>query len=97
MDPKPSSSADAERTSLIAAEVACQLEQEKQRIYTELRSYPPPITACDQQFNYLLERQATVNAALSRLNAAMAECDPAKLSKTVAEVQQSVTNTGVIA
>ena len=42
------------------------LENERRRIYDELRSLPAPITACDQQFNYLLERQAAVNEALSR-------------------------------
>jgi chorismate mutase len=36
------------------------LQDEKVRLFQEIRSYPPPITACDAQFNGLLEERATV-------------------------------------
>lgn len=36
------------------------LEDEKERLFQEIRSYPPPIPACDAQFNGLLEERATV-------------------------------------
>jgi hypothetical protein len=36
-------------------EVADRLDEARRSILAEIRSYPPPITACDQQFNYLLE------------------------------------------
>ena len=48
------------------------LEAEKQRLYQEIRNYPTPIAGCDQQFNYLLEQQASVAAELSRIRASMA-------------------------
>jgi hypothetical protein len=48
------------------------LEIEKRRLYEEIRTYPTPIAACDQQFNYLLEQQARVNAELDRVRAAIA-------------------------
>jgi hypothetical protein len=60
-----------------------QLENEKARIYQELGSYPSPIAACDQQFNYLLEEQRRILAELARLNEAAAQSltaeDPARL------------------
>lgn len=34
------------------------LEKESQRIRTEIHTYPPPIPACDAQFNYLIEQRA---------------------------------------
>ncbi|MEM7344805.1 MAG: hypothetical protein AAF485_11225 [Chloroflexota bacterium] len=44
------------------------LEDKKREIQLEIANYPPPIPACDQQFNYLLEQQATVAQALRRVN-----------------------------
>ncbi|MEZ4511857.1 MAG: hypothetical protein R3C62_08275 [Chloroflexota bacterium] len=37
---------------------------EKQRIANEIAFYPPPIPACDAQFNYLLEQRAEIAEAL---------------------------------
>lgn len=45
------------------------LEDEKARILEEIRNYPPPIPACDLQFNHLLEQRALISQELSRLNA----------------------------
>jgi hypothetical protein len=50
-----------------AAEIA-RLEAERQLLYEEIKSYPTPIAGCDQQFNYLLERQARVIAELRSLH-----------------------------
>jgi hypothetical protein len=36
------------------------LEVEKERIVEEIASYPPPIRACDAQFNGLLEERAAI-------------------------------------
>lgn len=36
------------------------LEDEKERLFQEIRSYPPPIPACDAQFNGLLEERANI-------------------------------------
>jgi hypothetical protein len=51
---------------------AC-LEREKQQVYEEIRTYPRPIPACDQQFNALLEERARLARELERLDAACAE------------------------
>lgn len=40
----------------------------KRPVDTEIRAYPPPIPACDAQFNYLLERRAALSRALVRLD-----------------------------
>ena len=43
------------------------LVQEKQRIFAEILNYPPPIPACDVQFNYLLAQRAEMMQALQQL------------------------------
>lgn len=47
-----------------------QLEHEKGRIYEEIGHYPPPIPACDQQFNHLLDEQKKISGELARLTEA---------------------------
>jgi len=49
------------------------LEDERHRIYEEIKNYPTPITACDVQFCHLLEQQASVFEELARLNEAREE------------------------
>jgi chorismate mutase len=46
-----------------------QLENERQRVYEEIKHYPTPIPACDAQFNYLLEERAKIAQELDRLKA----------------------------
>lgn len=36
------------------------LENERQRVNEEIKNYPPPIPACDAQFNYLLEERGSI-------------------------------------
>lgn len=43
------------------------LLQEKQRIFDEIVNYPPPIPACDAQFNFLLTQRAEMMQALQQL------------------------------
>ena len=43
------------------------LLQEKQRIFDEIVNYPPPIPACDAQFNFLLAERAEMMQALQQL------------------------------
>jgi chorismate mutase len=45
-----------------------QLEAEKERIVQEISQYPPPIPACDAQFNGLLEERATILQELGQVN-----------------------------
>lgn len=49
------------------------LENERQRIYEEIKHYPTPIPACDVQFNYLLEERARIAQELDRLKASSKE------------------------
>ena len=39
----------------------------RRSILAEIRNYPPPIAACDQQFNHLLEQRDRIARELSRL------------------------------
>lgn len=49
--------------------VEAELRAEKERIADEIRGYPPPIPACDAQFNYLIERRDRVSQELGQLHA----------------------------
>ena len=65
-------------------EVESELEREKDRIYAAIRSYPPPITACDGQFDQLLEQRERISRELKRMReisrASLTHEDPAGLS-----------------
>jgi hypothetical protein len=50
------------------------LENERQRIYEEIKNYPTPIPACDAQFNYLLEERQRIPQELDRLKVLSEEC-----------------------
>ncbi len=71
--PLPKSREEAKReTELAMVESQCkaisnQLENEKHRIYQEIKSYPRPIPACDAQFNHLLELRDSISRELDRL------------------------------
>ena len=53
-------------------QIRVRLEIKKAHIYDEIGSYPPPIAACDQQFNFLLEERTSVSQELDELNEAAA-------------------------
>jgi len=46
------------------------LEALSERVAEEIRAYPRPITACDAQFNHLLELRRLLPYELDRLDAA---------------------------
>ena len=46
------------------------LERLKARIAGQINAYPPPIPACDAQFNYLLEQRGSITDELNKLEAA---------------------------
>jgi hypothetical protein len=52
------------------AELKDHLESARRAILEEIRHYPPPIAACDQQFNHLLEQRDRISGELGRLAAA---------------------------
>ncbi len=45
------------------------LEHMQEAVAAEIRAYPPPIPACDAQYNHLLERREALSEALARLDA----------------------------
>jgi hypothetical protein len=45
------------------------LNEERERIYAEIHDYPPPIPACDVQFNYLIEKRTLVTQEIRKLRA----------------------------
>ncbi len=52
---------------LLRQEIQNHLEKEKQRIFDEILYYPPPIPACDVQFNFLLEDRSNITQELRRV------------------------------
>ena len=48
--------------------IAVMLERERDRILSEIRSYPPPIPACDAQFNHLLAQRQSISDELKQLH-----------------------------
>ena len=48
-------------------EIESHLETEKQRVFYEILYYPPPIPACDVQFNFLLEERSVITQELRRM------------------------------
>ena len=54
------------------AQLRLQLTQERERVLAELRAFPPPVPACDAQFNYLLEQRDGLGRELGRLDAILA-------------------------
>ena len=55
------------------------LDRMQAAVAAEINAYPPPIPACDAQYNHLLERREALSEALARLDAAReAGADPAQ-------------------
>ena len=44
------------------------LESKRDKLYAEIRNYPPPIPACDQQFNFLLAERTRMTQVLNQLD-----------------------------
>ncbi|MFQ5765648.1 MAG: hypothetical protein ACE5GT_12035 [Rhodospirillales bacterium] len=49
------------------------LENLKKPVDEAIRAYPPPIPACDAQYNHLLEQRDRIGRELARLDALMDE------------------------
>ncbi len=66
----PSTHTEEKRVAVESAWLVIQacLETKKDALSTEIRSYPPPVPACDQQFNYLLAERSRITQALNQLN-----------------------------
>ena len=48
--------------------IRAQFETQRRALYDEIRNYPTPIAACDQQFNFLLEERGRIIQELRRLD-----------------------------
>lgn len=51
-----------------AEQLRALLRQERERVLAELRAYPPPVPACDVQFNDLLQQRDNLGRASGRLD-----------------------------
>jgi hypothetical protein len=60
-----------ERSPKRAQREIAALEVERDRVREAIASYPPPIPACDEQFNHLLEERDRISRELSRLKRAV--------------------------
>jgi hypothetical protein len=58
----------AELVRSVSAAIRALLENEKKRIYDEIRNYPSPIAGCDQQYNHLLEERTRISKELNRMH-----------------------------
>ena len=67
------------KTDLDWDALRARLERMQEAVAAEINAYPPPIPACDAQFDYLLERREALSEALARLDAARKNgADPAQ-------------------
>jgi hypothetical protein len=62
-------------TRLDWADLRRRLQLLAQQVGEEIHSYPAPITACDAQFNHLLELRRLLPQELARLDAAARSAD----------------------
>ncbi len=62
-------------TALGWADLRRRLQLLAQQVGDEIRSYPAPITACDAQFNHLLELRRLLPRELERLELAARDPD----------------------
>ena len=74
----PRSASIAEAVEGVWREIGAALEDERHKVSDEIGSYPAPITACDEQFNYLLEKRDRIFRELARVRQAAGE--PASLA-----------------
>lgn len=58
----------SEDSQLTWEQVRSLLDDQKAQINQAIREYPLPITACDDQFNYLLEKRSKITQELGRFN-----------------------------
>ncbi len=79
--PRPSSAVES-----IWAKIRVHLEGEKDRIFEAIKNYPPQITNCDEQFDYLLEERETITRELARMRElSAASLSHAERSKSIDE------------
>ena len=45
-----------------------ELKQKLERVNTEIGNYPSPITGCDEQFTYLLEKRSEMERRIKELS-----------------------------
>jgi hypothetical protein len=86
---------EAEVSGFVWQQIRLVLERERDRIYEEITTYPPPIPACDAQFNHLLEQRERVSRDLARVNEAAQL--PGSLAACGELLDEMVAGSGLIA
>ena len=64
---QPTEAPAAALRAALLDEVRQHLEDARLRLHEEISGYPRPITACDAQFNYLLEKRTRLGSELGML------------------------------
>lgn len=59
---------ESEHLAAVWQDIRQYLEARKAEVYTEMRQYPPPIPACDVQFNTLLQKRTEISLELGRMD-----------------------------
>ncbi len=90
----PRSASIAEAVEGVWREIGAALEDERHKVSDEIGSYPAPITACDEQFNYLLEKRDRIFRELARVRRAAGE--PASLATCSRFIVQLVESSDLI-
>lgn len=84
-DARSNGTSGDERIQATWSRIASCLEKQKSQLYEAIRNYPTPITACDQQFNYLLQQQAAISSALRRIEEAVENAKTDEVFRTIDE------------
>jgi hypothetical protein len=67
---------------------------EKDRVNEQIGSYPPPIPACDAQFNYLLDERTRISNELRFIDTTMARCSSGSID--IEEIEQLIASSARI-
>ena len=91
LNSRPGGAAEAEPDLIRSLwnDIRRHLEDRKAQLFEEIGNYPPPIPACDQQFNHLLEERARISRELNRV-AALCQRGPPKAIATRRSSRTSV-------
>lgn len=74
---------------MVQKEYVLLLEAKKRQVHREIVNYPPPIPACDVQFNHLLDERGKLTQELSRIRALGSNLSPSESLIVLAEAIRS--------
>lgn len=66
-------------------EVKQHLEDVRLKLHDEISTYPRPITACDAQFNYLLEKRTQLGSELGMVEELLSQLEDSAVDMSMIE------------